>query len=72
MSMFAIKDRGTSEYYQQTSGPTGWYGDIGGARLYRGAYRAEQSIQRGGHHVTYPGGRDLIVIPVEVVEIQVE
>lgn len=59
---FVIVDERTGEIYQRRCGATGWYStDPTQARIYTLRQRAEQTIRTGNHHVTYPGGRVLIV-----------
>jgi len=67
---WVIKDLRTDEYYRQRAGKSGWYSvDINDSRLYSSLDQAQKTIDQGGHHVTYPGARDLVVLEVKIVEI---
>ena len=67
--MFVIKDTTTGEYFRRRAGRAGWYGsNPADARFYASAAAADRVIQAGGHHVTYPGGRSLNIVPVSAVE----
>jgi hypothetical protein len=68
--MFAIRDNGSREYYRKAYGPNGgWYGSKLDAqtRLFDTKEAAERTIAAAGHHVSYPGGRDLYAVPVRLV-----
>jgi hypothetical protein len=59
---FVIRDPSTGEIYQQRYGRNGWYDrDPTYARQYKTRERAQQTIDRGNHHVTYPGRSPIVV-----------
>lgn len=65
--MFVIRDKKSKEYYRQWCGPQGWYSpELDYARIYSLRAKAQQTIDQGNHHVTYPGNRDLEIVPVEL------
>lgn len=64
--MFAIRDRVSGDFYQQACGKTGWYGDLGTARLFKTQDGAMKTINADGHHVRYPGNRTLHVVEVRM------
>ncbi len=64
--MFAIRDRHSGDFYQSAAGKTGWYGELGTARLFKTEDGAASTIAKGGHHVSYPGNRLLHVVEVKL------
>lgn len=67
--MFVIKDEDAGTYYRKSFGSEGWYGPkIGHARVYQSEKAAQRVIDAGGHHVTYPGGRKLKVVPLLMMD----
>ena len=65
-----IKDLSTNEYYRQRVGPHGWYStNISDSRVYTSAIIAKRVIDKGDHHVTFPGNRNLGIIDVKITEI---
>ena len=67
---WVIKDTNINEYYRQRVGAMGWYGpSIDTARLYTNAEQAQRTIDVGDHHVSYPGGRNLVVKEVRMIEL---
>lgn len=65
-TMFAIRDRKTGEFYQSVVCKTGWYGDLGMARLFKTQEGALGTINKAGHHVKYPGDRMVHVVKVRL------
>lgn len=65
-SMFAIRDRKTGSFYQAAACSTGWYGELGTARLFKTQDGALRTISKGDHHVSYPGDRFLHVVKVNM------
>lgn len=67
---YAIKDRPTGRFFlTKHDARTGWYGEFGpGIRLYRSEGIADRAMKSGSHHVTYPGNRELAVVPIYLEE----
>ncbi len=72
MSNCVIKCEFSQWYFcASASARWGWYHpDIGRARIYTKRRYALKTIRDRGHHVTYPGNRILIVVPVKIEEIK--
>jgi hypothetical protein len=67
---WVIKDLNTDEYFRQRVGPKGWYSaDINNSRLYSQERMAQQTIDAGEHHVSWPGNRKLSTQEVTIVEV---
>ena len=67
---YVIKDSNTGEYYRQRLGSKGWYSsNIDNARLYAEEKPAHKTIADNGHHVSYPGNRNLNVVQVKLTEV---
>jgi hypothetical protein len=65
-----IGDLNTGEYYRQRCGPNGWYSkDIEDSRLYINQTQPIKTISDNGHHVSYPGNRQLVIVQVSIVEV---
>lgn len=66
---YIIKDLDIDEYYRQRAG-NGWYSsDINNSRLFTTEEKAQETIDSAGHHVTYPGDRNLKVIEVKICPV---
>lgn len=67
---YVIKDMNTGEYYRNSVGSTGWYSDdINFSRIYSSEKQTNGTIDKSGHHVIYPGNRNLKVIEIKIVEL---
>lgn len=68
---WVIKDtNGIGEYYRQRASGNGWYSYfIDDVRLFTSPHQAQKTIDAAGHHVTYPGNRNLVVQEVKIVEV---
>lgn len=63
--MYIIRDTATGEVYARRCGKGGWYTtNLYLARLYLTAEAAQRTIDKGNHHVSYPGNRALAVEPL--------
>lgn len=66
---YIIKDLNSGQYYVRQPSKLGWYHpNIERARLYTDYVYAENTIRKGGHHIDWPGHRDLKVIKVTITE----
>jgi hypothetical protein len=64
-----IKDRTSGEYYCQRPTGSGWFHpDIERAKIYTAYVYAGLTIDAGGHHVTHPGSRDLVIVRITITE----
>jgi hypothetical protein len=60
---FVIRDIDSKALFQSRSGRNGWYDhDATYARRYKTREGAQHTIDRGNHHVSYPGNRQLEII----------
>ena len=68
---YAIKDMNTNKFYRQKVNiKSGWYSsNIDRSRLFTSIKQAQQTIDKGNHHVIYPGNRILRVVKVSIVEV---
>lgn len=61
MNAFIILDETTGHYYRQRHGSAGWWSDkIIDARMFGTEKTAQQTIDRAGHHVTYPNRKPVV------------
>ena len=66
---YVIKDTASGCYFSGRFSDMGWYNrDIGRARMFVQHRKAQASVNAGGHHVAYPGGRNLVVVKVHITE----
>lgn len=65
----AVKDLYTGHYYTGNATAHGYYHpQVDRARLYTRKVFANQAIALGGHHIEWPGNRNLVVVNIKVEE----
>lgn len=70
---YVIKDIDKNTYYQNHPTSNGWYSDnLYGAKIFLYKKGAEKTMNSNNHHVIYPGNRNLGVIPIKIIEEDVE
>lgn len=68
---YAIKDQHTGFYYTGKVTVYGYYHPVTDrARLFTTIKTAQQTIDAAQHHVIWPGGRHLVIVPIKVEEIR--